>query len=97
MHKDGTLSPLLSKLYFPPTRPMFELYDLVNDPYELNNLAGQPDSKAIEADLKQAMHEWMITERDYLPLPIASGGPNKKKAKEKAAAAAAAASAEKEE
>jgi N-sulfoglucosamine sulfohydrolase len=96
MHKDGTLSPLLSKLYFPPTRPMFELYDLVNDPYELNNLAGQTETNAIEADLKQAMHEWMITERDYLPLPVAPPAKNKKKkAAEKAAAAAAAA--EKEE
>ena len=32
MNKDGKLSPELSQLYFSPTRPMFELYDLEADP-----------------------------------------------------------------
>ena len=41
LHKDGKLSPELSRLYFAPTRPMFELFDLVHDPAELKNLAGQ--------------------------------------------------------
>ena len=59
---------------------MFELYDLETDPYELHNLAGTPDNKTIERDLKQAMLDWMIVERDYLPLPIPAGGKGKKKA-----------------
>ena len=80
MHESGKLSPELSQLYFPPVRPMFELYDLETDPYELHNLAGTPDNKTIERDLKQAMLDWMIVERDYLPLPIPAGGKGKKKA-----------------
>lgn len=80
LHREDKLSPLLSRLYFPPARPMFELYDLVNDPYELENLAGQPDTKEIEKELKQALHEWMIIERDYLPLPIPANNKGKKKA-----------------
>jgi len=70
MHEQGKLSPELSRLYFSPTRPMFELYDLVADPYELRNLAGQPESASLERDLKAALQEWMILERDYVPLPV---------------------------
>jgi arylsulfatase A-like enzyme len=70
MHEQGKLSPELDRLYFSPTRPMFELYDRAADPYELHNLAGQPESAAVERELKAALQEWMILERDYLPLPV---------------------------
>ena len=70
LHKEGKLAPALSSLYFPPARPMFELYDLGKDPHEMNNLAGRPEHAAIEQELKAALQEWMILERDYLPLPI---------------------------
>jgi N-sulfoglucosamine sulfohydrolase len=73
MHKDGKLSPLHSRLYFSLTRPMFELYDLAADPAELNNLAGKPAAAAVERELKGALEDWMIRERDYLPLPIPPG------------------------
>ena len=52
MNKDGKLSPELSKLYFSPTRPMFELYDLKADPDEMKNLAGTPDGKESRQELK---------------------------------------------
>lgn len=70
MNKDGKLSPELSKLYFSPTRPMFELFDLENDPAELKNLAGQKEHAAVERELKAALLEWMILQRDFVPLPI---------------------------
>jgi arylsulfatase A-like enzyme len=73
MHKDGKLSPEMSRLYFAPTRPMFELYDLEADPHELNNLAGKPETAAIERELKAALQEWMILQRDFLPLPVPPG------------------------
>jgi arylsulfatase A-like enzyme len=69
MHADGKLAPEFSRIYFAPSRPMFELYDLVNDPREFNNLAGTPAAAAVERELKNALHEWMILERDFLPLP----------------------------
>jgi len=68
--KDGKLSPLLQRLYFSPTRPMFELFDLESDPSEFNNLIGSGEHAAVERELKAALQEWMILERDYLPLPV---------------------------
>jgi arylsulfatase A-like enzyme len=70
MHEAGTLPPKMSQLYFSPTRPMFELYDLEQDPAELHNLAGQTAFAALEKKLKGALQQWMILERDFLPLPI---------------------------
>ncbi|MCI0392294.1 MAG: sulfatase [Acidobacteria bacterium] len=70
MNKDGKLSPLLSRLYFSPARPMFELFDLEADPNEFNNLIGGEEHATIERELKAALQEWMILERDYLPLPV---------------------------
>ncbi len=68
----GKLSPELSRMYFSANRPMFELYDLANDPGEFNNLAGRKEAAAFEQELRAALVEWMVAERDYLPLPIAS-------------------------
>jgi len=72
----GTLSPELSRMYFSPTRPIYELYDLENDPGESDNLAGRDEVTAIEQELRAALIEWMVVERDYLPLPIASDPPD---------------------
>jgi N-sulfoglucosamine sulfohydrolase len=55
-----------SRLLFSPMRPMFELFYL----NELTNLIGKPEHVAIEKELKEKLQEWMIQERDYLPLPI---------------------------
>ncbi|MGH9426264.1 MAG: hypothetical protein ACRD2L_08175 [Terriglobia bacterium] len=52
MHKDGKLSPLMSRLYFSPTRPMFELFDLEADSNEFHNLIGSKDQESIERELK---------------------------------------------
>ena len=38
--------------------PEFELYDLVNDPVEFFNLAGQAEFQDVEARLKQALLDW---------------------------------------
>ena len=70
MNKDGKLSPELSRMYFSPTRPMFELYDLQADPHEFHNLVGRPAVAAVERQLRAALQEWMILERDFLPLPV---------------------------
>ncbi|MEI7851067.1 MAG: sulfatase [Kiritimatiellales bacterium] len=80
MHEEGKLDPKSEKLYFSPTRPMFELYDLVNDPNEFTNLAGTPDAEKVETELKAAMHEWMMMQRDFMPLP-ATGKKGEKGAK----------------
>jgi arylsulfatase A-like enzyme len=73
MHRDGKLSPELDRLYFSPTRQMFELFDLEADPAELKNLAGTKEVAAVERELKAALQEWMILQRDFLPLPVPPG------------------------
>ena len=45
---------------------MFELFDLRNDPYEMNNLSGKPQFAQIERNLKEQLSEWMILERDLI-------------------------------
>jgi N-sulfoglucosamine sulfohydrolase len=72
-NESGHLEPQFAALYFPPQRPMFQLFDLQSDPHELTNLAGQRETAAVERQLKAALQEWMILERDYLPLPIPPG------------------------
>lgn len=71
MHESGKLAPTQDRLYFAARRPMFELFDLQADPFEMNNLAGKPESAATEKQLKAALQEWMILERDFVPLPVA--------------------------
>ena len=52
-----------------------ELYDLKKDPYELTNLISQKSYVEVELDLKAKLHEWMILQNDYVPLPISDFNP----------------------
>ena len=45
-------------------RPPVELYDLRNDPYEMKNLAGEPDQKANLSRLRAALDAWMKQQGD---------------------------------
>ena len=76
------LSDGVSKTYFTTPRSVYELYDLDNDPSELNNLAGDPSVVEVENALREAMIEKMILDFDYLPLPESksvASRPNTKK------------------
>lgn len=65
----GKLDPLHKKMYFSQPRPMFELYNLKEDPNQIKNLAGNPAHESLEWDLRVRLSKWMVRERDYLPLP----------------------------
>ncbi|MGA1531003.1 MAG: sulfatase [Kiritimatiellia bacterium] len=69
LEEKGELGEPFSTLYFRKERPMFELFDLEEDPYELNNLAGKPEYEDLEKDLKKQLAQWMVRDRDFLPLP----------------------------
>lgn len=43
---------------------MDELYDLANDPYEMNNLIGSPDYRTVEEDLKMRLKAWQAKTGD---------------------------------
>ena len=68
-HDEGRLSPDVAATYFTTPRPVYEFYDLQNDPSELNNLSGKPELVEVERELREAMAEKMILDFDYLPLP----------------------------
>jgi arylsulfatase A-like enzyme len=71
----GKLAPNLREMLLAEHRPMFELYDLRDDPFEMKNLDGEPSVRKIEQDLKGRLAAWMIHHRDFVPLPI--GGQKK--------------------
>jgi len=58
---------------FTKERPMFEFFDLQNDPDEFVNLIGNEQYKEQEYRLKAELHRWMIIYRDCVPLPILPG------------------------
>ncbi len=70
---EGRLAPGVQATYFTTPRPVYELYDLDNDPSELNNLSGRPELADVERGLREALAEKMILDWDYLPLPAMLG------------------------
>jgi arylsulfatase A-like enzyme len=69
-YAEGSLSAEFKRAYFSSPRPTFELYDLENDPAELNNLAGNSNFQKVELELKRALTEKMILDWDFLPTPL---------------------------
>jgi arylsulfatase A-like enzyme len=66
----GKLPQKFSQAFFAEPRSMFELYDLKKDPEEFHNLIEDPVYQEIADSLKARLHEWMIVNQDYVPLPI---------------------------
>lgn len=71
LQEAGKLDAKLAELYLAPSRPMFELYDLENDPSEMINLAGTRQARKIEDDLRGRLAAWQIRHRDFIPLALA--------------------------
>jgi arylsulfatase A-like enzyme len=65
----GNLSPLQQKLLFSRTRPVEELYDLRQDPHELNNLAGDSASEGILEEMRSELQRQILKVRDYGFIP----------------------------
>jgi len=40
-------------------RPEVELYDVISDPFQLNNLADKPELSQIQSQLREQLHSWM--------------------------------------
>ena len=68
-HLWGRLEPRFDRAYF-AARPVLELYDLENDPAEMQNLAGRPELASVQRKLTEALQEKLILDWDFLPLPL---------------------------
>lgn len=68
LHGEGKLSPVQSQ-WFKPTKATEEFYDLKADPFELKNLASDPNYSAQFKRLKQAFEKWQKTVPDLGATP----------------------------
>ncbi|MEJ2006375.1 MAG: sulfatase, partial [Cyclobacteriaceae bacterium] len=69
--KDGGQLTEAQARWFEPTKPEEELYDVINDPYELNNLAPDPDYSEVHTELSGAMDNWLSGFQDTGLIPEA--------------------------
>lgn len=58
LHQEGKLTPAQAYL-LNPTRPAEELYDVLADPYEINNLASSPDHQEIVRQMRMELDHWI--------------------------------------
>lgn len=68
LHKGGALNAE-QKLWLRSRRPSEELYDVTEDPHELNNLAGDPDYRDVLQRMRDEMDDWMlrIDDKGHIP------------------------------
>lgn len=57
-YKNGECNEIQSRFW--ETKPAEELYDTENDPWEVNNLAGNPEYKDVLVRMRQANKDWMM-------------------------------------
>jgi uncharacterized sulfatase len=57
LHQQGKLTPEQS-IFFGKTKPEYELFDLQNDPHELDNLADDPSHASVKETLQEALAQW---------------------------------------
>jgi N-sulfoglucosamine sulfohydrolase len=67
-HAQGKLNSIQAQ-FFAEKKPLEELYDVETDPDEVNNLAGNPKYKEKQAELAQALDEWVKKTNDLGAIP----------------------------
>jgi arylsulfatase A-like enzyme len=72
-HADGTLPKLVDNIFFGP-RPADELYDLRNDPDEINNLAVNPAFKKELQRHRRILNDWIKETDDKGQYPESDAG-----------------------
>lgn len=68
LHAQGKLTPAQEAL-MAPTRPAEELYDLQNDPYEIQNLADSAEHQGILEELRGVLDKWIEESNDQGQIP----------------------------
>jgi len=59
LHIDGKLNEAQSLMFQYP-RPTDEFYDTQSDPYEVNNLADNPEYKAELNNMSNSLDDWIL-------------------------------------
>ena len=61
---EGILDPAKSYHFWSPRKPVEELYDLKNDPYEIHNLAKGSDHKSKLLEMRKELKDWILRNKD---------------------------------
>ncbi|WP_171596565.1 sulfatase-like hydrolase/transferase [Marinifilum caeruleilacunae] len=69
-NKEGIIPPMAKRL-MEQTKPLEELFDVKNDPWELKNLANDPNYKDVLVKMRKAHTEWSIDVADAGLIPEA--------------------------
>lgn len=59
LYKNGELTPVQAR-FMGPDRPAEELYDIINDPSEINNLAKEPEYVEVLSEVSSILDNWLI-------------------------------------
>ena len=59
-HDEGKLTADQERIFFLPTLPAEELYDLAADPHEMVNLIDSPEHRAALDRLRKALNDWRV-------------------------------------
>src|SRR3546814_17551055 len=62
LNNSGKLNSAFRRLFFARPRPMFELFDLARDPFELNNLYGNDPVAGPQPQLREKRNRGMRSE-----------------------------------
>lgn len=68
LHAEGKLTGAAA-LFFRPTKPKEELYDLEKDPHEIDNIIDRPEHRAKLAELRAALDQWLLDTNDLGAVP----------------------------
>ena len=71
LHADGKLNELQERILFAPQRPEEEFYHLLNDKWELKNLAADPQYKNKLQEMRATLANWIIESDDQGRFPEA--------------------------
>ncbi len=68
-HAQGKLNAVQT-LFFAPSKSVEELYDTTADPFEVRNLADDPQHSARLAELRAACDQWLVKTDDKGAVPV---------------------------